>query len=118
MKNKSKVGITFENALKNHFEKQGYFVIRSAGSKSPADIVVISNDKLIFVQCKATKSDKPFPKSIASGKTYKDFEQLNANAYKLIAFYNFKNNMCAIFIYDNTNKSWEYSYVITGLIPK
>lgn len=55
-------GAKFENEVKRALEKRGYFVIRSAGSKSPVDLVAFKEDNsdslknnmssVLFIQCK------------------------------------------------------------------
>ena len=63
MKNKSLVGSAFENLLKNFLEeKLGCFVIRSAASKSPVDLVALRDSNAILIQCKASKIRKTFQK--------------------------------------------------------
>ena len=49
-------GADFERALKKHLESKGYFVVRSAGSKGPVDLVAIGTGaEVIFIQCKIGK---------------------------------------------------------------
>ena len=50
-------GRAFEYRVKHFLEKQGYFVIRSAGSKFP-DLVAIKNGKVLAVE---VKKNKPSP---------------------------------------------------------
>ena len=54
-------GAIFENVVKKKFQKHGYFVMRSAGSRSEVDLIAIrekgyseyiSNPFVLFVQCK------------------------------------------------------------------
>lgn len=49
-------GRRFEYAVKKHLEDKGYIVVRSAGSKSPFDLVAISlkvqYPDVMLVQCK------------------------------------------------------------------
>lgn len=52
-------GANFERKIKDEYEKQGYLVIRSAGSHSIADLIAIPskntiNWKPILIQCKVT----------------------------------------------------------------
>ncbi|MEM2259989.1 MAG: hypothetical protein QXP52_00160 [Candidatus Aenigmatarchaeota archaeon] len=51
-------GRAFEYKVKNMLEKEGYFVIRSAGSHSVADLIAIhsesnssSSPTILFIQC-------------------------------------------------------------------
>jgi Holliday junction resolvase len=46
-------GADFERKLKLYLEGLGYFVIRSAGSKGPVDLVAFGED-IYFIQCKLT----------------------------------------------------------------
>lgn len=45
-------GRAFEYEVKKELERAGYFVIRSAGSHSPIDLVAISLGELWLIQCK------------------------------------------------------------------
>ena len=60
MSNYSK-GANYERAVKKELEKEGYSVIRSAGSHGIFDLVAWKSDKILFIQvkylCKATKAD-------------------------------------------------------------
>lgn len=49
-----KTGTAFERATRKHLEKQGYEVIRSAGSKGTVDLVAFKQGECLFVQCKLT----------------------------------------------------------------
>jgi len=44
-------GRNFEYRVKRFFEKLGYFVVRSAGSHSPCDLVCIKPDLSSFCSC-------------------------------------------------------------------
>ncbi len=45
-------GTAFENRVRKRLEASGYFVIRSAGSKTPVDLCAIKRGQVLFVQCK------------------------------------------------------------------
>lgn len=45
-------GANFERKVKKWYESQGCFVIRSAGSHSPVDLVVLRYGQTVLVQCK------------------------------------------------------------------
>lgn len=45
-------GANFERRVKKELEKYGWFVVRSAGSKSPVDLVAIKYGKCVMYQCK------------------------------------------------------------------
>jgi Holliday junction resolvase len=49
-------GRNTEYRAKKELEELGYFVTRSSGSHSKADVVAISNDKTLIIQLKRTKS--------------------------------------------------------------
>lgn len=58
------VGRRFEWRVRRHFEKEGYFVVRAAGSKGPVDLVAVRKSYLapaqraalvLFIQCKVRK---------------------------------------------------------------
>jgi Holliday junction resolvase len=46
-------GRAFEYRVQRDLESRGWWTIRSAGSKGPADIVAIKGGKVLLVQCKA-----------------------------------------------------------------
>lgn len=45
-------GRAFEYKVKKHYEKMGYFVVRSAGSRSSVDLVCLRFREVVLVQCK------------------------------------------------------------------
>ena len=47
-------GRRFEYKVKKHLESKGYFVLRSAGSKSPIDLIAVNKHDgyVMMVQCK------------------------------------------------------------------
>ncbi len=45
-------GANFERRVQKHFEKAGYFVMRSAGSHSPVDLVTFKGGEVSLIQCK------------------------------------------------------------------
>lgn len=47
-------GRRFEWAVRDEMVRAGFVVIRSAGSKTPVDIVGLKRNLLLFVQCKKT----------------------------------------------------------------
>ena len=66
-------GYRLERAARSCLEDRGYFVIRSAGSKSPVDLIAIRRGprtaaeafrggRVLFVQCKAT------PRGLSAGE--------------------------------------------------
>jgi Holliday junction resolvase len=48
-----KRGVALEYKVKQLYEELGYFVVRSAGSHSIADLVAIDHGMVYLVQCKA-----------------------------------------------------------------
>lgn len=55
-------GALFENKIKSILEKNGYYVIRSAGSKGIFDLIAFppkqSNDSVMGIQCKVSNRIK------------------------------------------------------------
>jgi Holliday junction resolvase len=45
-------GANFERRVAKYFEKRGWFVIRSAGSHSPIDLVALKAGEVKLIQCK------------------------------------------------------------------
>lgn len=45
-------GANFERRVKKHYENQGYFVLRSAGSHSPVDLLALGTSGAILIQVK------------------------------------------------------------------
>lgn len=82
-------GRNFEYRVKRYFETQGYFVVRSAGSKGIADLIAISPDGTVsLVQCK-----------LYGTISVKEYEELRETALKfkalpVIAFKNENNKLC------------------------
>ena len=62
-------GANFERAIKKTFEESGHFVVRSAGSKGPADLVVVNKlGDVTLIQCEigtSTKSKREALKRVA-----------------------------------------------------
>ncbi len=48
-------GYRFEREVKDKLEKEGWFVIRSAGSKKP-DLIAAKNKKVVVIECKVSKN--------------------------------------------------------------
>jgi Holliday junction resolvase len=57
--NRYKKGADFERKIVNAFRKMGCTALRSAGSHSPVDIVVIQDKEILLIQCKKGKLSKP-----------------------------------------------------------
>jgi len=51
-----------EHYIKKKLEKQGYFVIRSAGSHSPIDLVAIKKNEIRLIQSRKGKYIRPLEK--------------------------------------------------------
>jgi Holliday junction resolvase len=57
-------GARFERRVKEYYENMGYFVVRSAGSHSPVDLVAIKkNGSALFIQCKTDGKMSPKEKA-------------------------------------------------------
>jgi Holliday junction resolvase len=55
-------GAEREHYIKKKLEKQGYFVIRSAGSHSPVDLVALKKGEIRLIQSKKSKYVRPAEK--------------------------------------------------------
>lgn len=77
LKNPFRKGREFERQLVNQAKEEGYIALRSAGSKSLIDVVIIEKENKIIqlIQCKNTKT------SIAN--LQKGFD-LSESGYKVI----------------------------------
>lgn len=66
-------GRSFEYRVKQLYEKHGWFVIRSAGSKGIADLVAIAPDgmEIHFIQCKKNGTISKQEKEILTATAYK-----------------------------------------------
>lgn len=51
-------GRSFEHRVKARLEKLGYFVVRAAGSKGVADLVAVSPEHTLLVQCTTSEESK------------------------------------------------------------
>lgn len=47
-------GSHFERRVRAHLEHDGYVVFRSAGSRSPADLIALAPGQVLLLQCKAS----------------------------------------------------------------
>jgi Holliday junction resolvase len=47
-----RIGTDFELRTQSFFASQGYFVVRSAESRGPADLVCLRLDEILLIQCK------------------------------------------------------------------
>lgn len=45
-------GANFERRVKRKLESEGWFVIRSAGSQGPVDLVALKPFKVMLIQCR------------------------------------------------------------------
>jgi Holliday junction resolvase len=52
------VGRRFEWRVRRYYEKLGYFVVRSAGSKGPVDLVALGGYRPLIIQCKVRNPRK------------------------------------------------------------
>ncbi len=68
MKKKYKTGTKYEYKAKKELEKEGYLVIRSAGSHSPFDLIALGALEVIFIQIKKCKILKEAEKAIKNFK--------------------------------------------------
>lgn len=50
-------GADFERTVKKDLEGRGFFVIRSAGSKSPVDLIAIRAGQFYLIQCASRRKD-------------------------------------------------------------
>jgi Holliday junction resolvase-like predicted endonuclease len=81
MNPKYRQGVMFEYEVRNWLEEKGWLVIRSAGSKSPIDLVAVRQNQTLLVQCKkGTKPPRAERKtlSLLEGKTGKNIQVLIA----------------------------------------
>lgn len=63
-------GAIYERTVKKELEREGFFVIRSAGSKSPVDLVAIKGGFFELIQC-ATRRPKAEAKHVSIKKSAK-----------------------------------------------
>jgi Holliday junction resolvase len=59
MASKYNRGANAERRVKKYYEERGYFVVRSAGSHSPVDLVAVRDGRITFVQVKSGESPMP-----------------------------------------------------------
>ena len=66
-----KKGRLFEYKVKKEFEKRGYYVVRSAGSKGVFDLIAIGNGEVLGIQCKLGKvSEGEIREMLEVGRRY------------------------------------------------
>ncbi len=81
VKNKYQKGAKEENAIKTFLEKKGYYVMRSAGSKGPFDLIAIDpiSRKIRLLQVKKLKDFT----DAEIKKAYKKMEHIQEGVYDL-----------------------------------
>lgn len=81
VKDKYQKGAKEENKLKKYLEKKGYYVMRSAGSKGPADLIAIDPEtrKIRVIQVKKQKDLN----ASEINKAYKKMEFIEEGIYDL-----------------------------------
>ena len=60
----AQAGTRFERRVRTLLENDGYFVIRTPGSRSAADLVAVKAGQVLFVQCKVNGRLDPEPWNI------------------------------------------------------
>ncbi len=102
---KYRIGLIFEYEVRDWLRDRGWLVMRSAGSKSPVDLVAVRNNQVLLVQCK--KGTKPAKAertnlSILEGRTGKSIQVLLAYKRKYgrkIEWFTFKEGDKLVRIY-------------------
>ena len=51
-------GANFERRVKKHLEGRGFFVLRTAGSHSPVDLLAMRQGEIHLIQCALTRGSK------------------------------------------------------------
>lgn len=74
-------GANFERKVKKWYEDKGDFVVRSAGSHSPVDLVVLRYGQTVLVQCKID-GKLPEEEEMALRKVATDHNCIAHLAYK------------------------------------
>jgi Holliday junction resolvase len=74
-------GRTFEYRVKQHLEKHGYYVVRSAGSHFP-DLIAIKNGKVLAIEVKRYKP----PQSVIQEVEQKAHELIRYGITPCLAF--------------------------------
>lgn len=87
-------GRAFEYKVKKYFEELGYMTFRSAGSHSIADLIVLLDDRVILLQCKAKdltnkEIDKIEKEAAEEIKKYKRAKNKNI-VFAVLGINNFK----------------------------
>jgi len=75
-----KIGRKYEYKYLYEERGRGNFVFRTAGSHSPADLVIVTPDKVKFVQIKTTKGNCFYfnnPRTIEEWKGLEELKKLN-----------------------------------------
>jgi Holliday junction resolvase len=57
---KYRAGRDLEYAVMHHLEDNGYVIMcRASGSHGPADVIMVKQGELLFIQCKTNGKDSP-----------------------------------------------------------
>ena len=78
-------GYRFEREVKEKLEKDGWFVIRSAGSKKP-DLIAAKNKKVVVIECKVSKNSVLYLQKDEVEKLKKVASNFNADAMYAIKY--------------------------------
>ena len=77
MKSQYKVGYRAENRARSLLRLRGYLVVRSAGSKSPFDLIAICKKEIIAIQIKVI----PSKQKISFNKLKKEIKSIPAPSF-------------------------------------
>jgi len=105
---KYKKGYSFERDLKLKFEKDGWFVIRSGGSKKP-DMVMGKDGKIVVVECKVSKNSKIYLEPEEVEHLKKVSKAFNADALYAIKFDRKGWNLVDVSELKRTDKFYTFS---------
>lgn len=99
-------GYRFEREVKEKLEKDGWFVIRSAGSKKP-DLIAAKNKKVVVIECKVSKNPVLYLQK-------KEVERLRkvASNFNADAMYAVKYKRKIYFVFTNQLTEKEASFIL------
>ena len=114
-----KKGRQFEYKVKKEFEKLGYFVVRSAGSRGIFDLIAIRKYEVLGIQCKLGKvSEDEVKKMLDIGRMYNIIPVIVTKdgmwviihrVTELCTAVEYKKPILLEALYDNAERLWNLS---------
>ena len=77
-------GVEWEREVKRAFERKGWLVLRSAGSRGPFDLACFGNGEVLLIQCKLSRPPSGNEMLRMLSIAHKHFNRWNINCLCLV----------------------------------